>query len=161
MSNPPPDGLAPGVYRPGDYRPPHDPSDGRTKVLAFSYRSAAALCWRKRAIWSAGIRRLRSCGSRMRKSRPKTAAFGKIAASLRRMRNTSRTGRRPALSQQEKAPVGSRAPIRVCIEVRTARGWSSRCPVGVCCSAQKRHRCRDDVGLDGLTSRFTMGHSHC
>src|SRR5678816_3141713 len=45
MSNPPPDGLAPGVYRPGDYRPPHDPSDGRTKVLAFSYRSAAALCY--------------------------------------------------------------------------------------------------------------------
>ena len=45
MSNPPPRDLAPGVHRPGDYRPPQDPLDGRTKVLAFSYRSASLLCY--------------------------------------------------------------------------------------------------------------------
>ena len=45
MSNPRSDGLAPGVYRPGDYKPPQDPLEGKTKVLSFSYRSAALLCY--------------------------------------------------------------------------------------------------------------------
>jgi uncharacterized membrane protein len=45
MSNPSSDGLAPGVYRPGDYKPPQYPLDGRTKVLSFSYRSAALFCY--------------------------------------------------------------------------------------------------------------------
>ena len=45
MSNPNSDGLAPGVYRPGEYKPPQDPLDGRTKVLSFSYRIAALFCY--------------------------------------------------------------------------------------------------------------------
>lgn len=45
MSDPPPDRLAPGVYRAGDYKPPRDPLDGRTKVLSFSYRTAALFCY--------------------------------------------------------------------------------------------------------------------
>ena len=45
MSNPPSHGLAPGVYRPGDYKPPQDPLDGKTKVLSFSYKTAALFCY--------------------------------------------------------------------------------------------------------------------
>ena len=45
MSDPQSRGVGPGVYRGGDYRPPHDPSDGRTKALEFSYKSAAVFCY--------------------------------------------------------------------------------------------------------------------
>ena len=45
MSNPPSDRLAPGVHRPGGYKPPEDPREGRTKVLSFSYRTAALFCY--------------------------------------------------------------------------------------------------------------------
>ena len=45
MSDVPPYGNAPGVYRGSDYQQPPDPLDGRTKVLSFSYKTASVLCY--------------------------------------------------------------------------------------------------------------------
>ena len=45
MSTRPPYSTAPGVHRPGDYRTPDDPTTGRTKLMAFSYKSAAVICY--------------------------------------------------------------------------------------------------------------------
>ena len=53
--------------------------------------NAAACCWRKQGISISGIRRSRCSGSRMRKSRPKTAGRGKIAGSRKRRRNCCRS----------------------------------------------------------------------